>query len=278
MTNLCENLLDHYENLKMGLPLPTSLISSKEKEPAKEEKCLSRRVCHAARMMLPLPPCRNPSCGSSDILEDANEGCVVCIQCGLIQTSSVLESAATQNAIFHQGVSPIAVHRYSRIVVIRGILKSLKGETRVDLSFQETTALLGFFPDDAPPQNATQVKTAITKLKLPPRLLHHSTTLLGLLWKSESRKGPPSLDESEVKKALILFRALENVWDRAPLDGYVREGRKKFLSLPLVWNFICDKLGFIEMGKIMESGTIKNPKNRAWQMAKLELLYGRWSQ
>lgn len=221
-------------------------------------------------MQNPLPPCRNPSCNSSDVIEDAGGGCVVCTQCGLIQVSSVFENAAT-NAAYYEGVSRIVVHRYSRIVIIRGILKSLQGETRVDFTSPELITLQQSFPIDEPPKDTTQIKRAIQRLKLPCRLLRHSATILEHLWNIPSKIPLPS--ESEIRDALALFRALENVWDRAPLGGSVRKGRKKFISMPLAWKFVCSKLGFETLSHLMEAGEIKNQKNKAGQEATLADLF-----
>src|SRR5204863_5092846 len=68
----------------------------------------------------PLPKCKNIRCNSPDTIEDVTEGCVVCVACGMIQSTSVMETAVT-NAQFHEGVSRFAVHRYSRWIYLHSM-------------------------------------------------------------------------------------------------------------------------------------------------------------
>lgn len=215
----------------------------------------------------PKRTCSNPSCNSSDLNVDADGGSVVCFQCGMIRDSSVFEDASTA-AVFHTGVSRIVVHRYSRIVVVRGVLRSLQGETQVSLKPEELILLSSYFPKGEKPRSALIIKRAIRILKLPKRLMYHATTILSQLWQNPT----PSLSEHEIREVLLRFRALENAWDRAPLESSIREGRKKFLSLPLVWKFLCNKLGYVNLGLVMEELQIKNRKNREKQTAKLQRL------
>lgn len=200
--------------------------------------------------------CRNPSCSLPDVQEDADGASVVCIQCGMIQTTSVFETAST-GAIFHEGVSRTVVHRYSRLVILRGILRSLQAETRVDLSFDQTCALHSCFPSGEPPASTFRVKKAILRLKLPYRLMKHATTIRFLLW----RCATPNPSEDEIRIVLRRFRVLENAWDRLPLGSSIRQGRKKFLSYPLVWKHLCVEEGFPELGSIMDELQIKNKRN-----------------
>jgi len=235
--------------------------------PLRSERSSNKQRCPSARAYSSLPPCRSPSCNSSDIHEDAAQGCVVCFQCGLIQSSYVFENAST-DAVFHGGTSRIAVHHYSRIAILRGILLSLQGETRLVLHQKEKELLQSYFPEGDPPKNAIAIKKAIRALHLPYRLVHHATTIWYELW-----RGPtPNPSEKEIREVLRLFRALENEWDRLPLAGSIRNGRRKFLSLPLTWKFLCNELEYPALGEIMDELQIKNEKNRQRQLATLNIL------
>lgn len=223
--------------------------------------------CPSALRQTSMPPCKNPSCNSLDVEEDAGAGSVVCTQCGLIQVTSVFENATTY-AVFHGGVSRTAAHRYSRIPILRGILLSLQGETRVVLEDGEKEMLLSFFQGGAPPANAIMVKRAIRMLDLPRRLMHHATTIWYQLWRGFT----PNPSEKEIRQVLRLFHALENVWDRLPLASFVRKGRKKFLSFPVTWKFLCEELNLESLGSIMDELQIKNKKNITAQRKTLSIL------
>ncbi len=255
-----ETLLENYENLRSEISTLSSICSETNAPP------ISKNTSKIADCRIPARQCTATSCGSSDLNVDVDGGSVVCFQCGMIQDTIVFESAST-SAIYHTGVSRTVAHRYSRIVVVRGVLRSLQGETKLLFSpvkngeAGEEEKLRSFFPSDAPPKNARQIKKAINKLKLPKRLHHHATTILFRLWRNPT----PNPSEYEIRNVLHKFRALENGWDRAPLAGSIRKGRKKFLSLPLVWKYLCTSLDYPELGAIMDELQLKNAKNRSSQ-------------
>lgn len=265
LENHIQDLLTGYERLLSGSSTLSSL-SSDLKDLQQSKDTLRKQDLQPHRTH-PTRKCLNPSCNSSDLNEDVDGGSVVCFQCGMIRDSSVFENAGT-DAVFHTGVSRIVVHRYSRIVVVRGVLRSLQGETQVLLKPEEVILLSSYFQKGENPQNARTIKRAIRILKLPKRLMYHATTILSQLWQNHT----PSLSEFEIREVLLRFRALENAWDRAPLESLLRGGRKKFLSLPLVWKYLCEKLEFPALGSVMDELQIKNKRNREKQTIKLEQL------
>jgi hypothetical protein len=200
-----------------------------------------------------LPACRGLGCGSLDVIEDVSGGSVVCTQCGLIQATSVFENAST-SAIYHEGVSRIVVHHYSRLPYLRSCLKSLQGETHIELLPRQAELLLEFFQNAAPPPTGHQVKKAISSLHLPRKLLYHAHSIAFMLFQSPT----PNPSEQEIRDVCRLFRVLESAWDRLPLGGSIRNGRKKFLSYPLVWALLCQQLGFLELANIFPP--LKNPR------------------
>lgn len=238
-----EDLLDNYSKLRGG-DLPTSSTSSDGPD-LQSATPLSKRLVLPPLRYDRMPPCRGPSCLSSDVMEDVTEGCVVCLACGLIQSMCVLENASI-DAIYHEGVSRYVVHRYSRIARLRGCLRSLQGETKCVLAPEEKESLLLYFQKEGnPAPTGFQVKKALSRLKFSPRLQYHAHTIA--YWLFRSRTLNPS--EREIREVLRLFRALENAWDRLPLAGSIRKGKKKFLSVPVVWHELCSQLGFHELGE-----------------------------
>src|SRR3954471_17703578 len=92
-------------------------------EPAKKKRRGSPNQCIGISS---LPACANQECGLGTMIEDAREGSVVCIACGLIQSLSILDHACT-DVYSHSGVSPLVVHHYSRIVHWVENITSLQG-------------------------------------------------------------------------------------------------------------------------------------------------------
>jgi hypothetical protein len=259
MDTLVDLLWNNYQTLKDGGSLPekcspspqetsnTSFMSSQPPKKVPKRDWTKRNHARAA------PPvemvCKKIGCGSTEIMEDVNEGFVVCTQCGMIQVMYVFEGAHT-DAPYHGGVSPIAVHRYSRIVYLRGILKSLRGETTITYEEGEWEMIRSFFQKEGNtnlPHNSSSVCIAIKVLNMPVRLLHHATSIAWQLWQTH----PPLPKEDEIRDVLRVFRALENVWDKEPLAGPIRRGRKKFLSYPLTWRWICSELGYSDLQNLM---------------------------
>lgn len=267
-----ENLLDHYETFRQE-PCPTSSISSPKPPVVSADKPWPKRDWTRKQSTSIRTPsvemiCKRPGCNSTEIIEDVNEGSVVCIQCGMIQSMSVFESADT-NAIYHEGVSRTVVHRYSRIVYLRAILLGLQGETRVDLDLEEWITLQLYFQQEdtqSAPKNAALVKKAIRHLKLPYRLMRHAHTLAWQLWKISL----PNLDVQETRDVFRQFRVFENAWDREPLGSSIRKGRKKFPSYSVVWNYCCLELKYVHLVDLLPP--LHNPKLRDSQMTLIKQL------
>lgn len=260
-----QELMMGYEMLRSGTSTLSSLSSDMKDRQQSED--ISKKLALAPSKNPNPAACLNPSCKSLDIHVDANGACAVCFQCGLIRDTAVFEDASI-SAVFHTGVSRIVVHRYSRIAVVRGVLRSLKGETNLCWTLAEEDKIYNYCQSEGSPQSAALVKKCIKTLKLPRRLLHHATTIAFRLWPIPI----PNPSEYEIRSVLLRFRELENVWDRLALGSSVRNGRKKFLSLPLVWKFLCQAQGFVELGEIMDAGQIKNRKNREKQTETLKHL------
>ena len=281
MDALVESLLDNYESFRtepVATPPPKpspspqpSSTSSSNISPAPQTKRRQQvrewKKSHHVQAIAPAERrCKKTGCNSTEIIEDVNEGFVVCTQCGMIQAMFVFENAGT-DAIYHEGVSRIAVHRYSRIVYLRGILKSFSGETRLTFDPGDPAMILWFFQKEENanlPENITSVKLALKWMNLPLRYVYHASTIAWLLWKTPL----PLPDAEKVREIFRLFRALENVWDREPLAGSIRKGRKKFPSYPLTWRFICEVQGHEELRDLVPGLATPKLIARQWEILK----------
>lgn len=252
-----EMLLDNYESMRDDSSTNSSPSSETPDLPGASR--LSKKLVLPPQRYASLPPCKGAGCGSPDVIEDVSAGSVVCTQCGLIQSMYVFESART-SAIFHEGVSRTVGHRYSRIAYLRGVLKSLQGDTHIELLQQEMETLRLYFLNVAPPPNGFAIKKAILHLKLPPKLLYHAHSIAFRLFRAPT----PNPSEGEIRDVLRLFRVLENAWDRLPLGSSVRKGRKKFLAYTVVWEQLCIQLGFSSMANLLPP--LKNKKLREKQL------------
>lgn len=182
----------------------------------------------------------------SDFIMDANGGSVVCILCGMIQDTAVLLDAPMY--VDSRGGEPTSsrcvVHRYSRIVYLRGLLTSIDGETNVELTNMERRFIKHYITVHSAASGGDckllvhQIKRSIRRMKLRPCLVYHAHTIAFQLFGKSQR----AQNETEIRRALRRFRALEVAWDRAPKDGPLRQGTKKFPSLPWVWQRICRDL------------------------------------
>lgn len=253
-------LLDNYDSLRQNALQIWSISSEMPAQQIAEQlpKKLPNPISRNEKDL----SCRDPGCGSKDVIEDANSGSVVCIQCGMIQCTSVFENAST-DAQYHEGVSRIAVRRYSRIIYLSAVLRSMCGETQIVLLPGWKLALESYFQNGEHPRTGPGVKKAIQFLRLPKKLLFHSQTIAFMLFGAKC----PNPSEEEKRTLLRRFHALESAWDRQPLGGSVRKGRKKFLSMAVVWENLCQQLKLPEL-----SNLIPPPKNAKLRERQLRIL------
>lgn len=209
--------------------------------------------------------CVNAKCqaSDSDFIVDANGGSVVCIQCGMIQCIGVLESAPT-DVDSSSGASITVVHRYSRIAYVRGLLTSIEGETKLALTQEEKDKIRHYIKvhtatGSINDVDAQVIKQAVRRMGLRKCLCYHAHTIAFQLYRVSHK--PPS--ETEIRVVLRRFRALENEWDKAPKQGPLRRGLKKFPYIPFIWKRICEDEGFYELaGLIYATESKKRTKER----------------
>ena len=240
-----ESLEDWLSCFQGRLPEPCTGMQSMIPKPENPKK---RRGCPGAlcRPRADLPPCR--SCASREVVEDVNEGSVVCIQCGMIQGMHVGEDAVT-DAKFHEGVSRIVVHRYSRMAYLRWILLSHFGETTLKMDTAQEEAIRQFCRG-IPRVFPKHVQVAVRQLRLPRRFMRHAPAICQRLF-PESRHNPVHPSADELDAIFRRFREYENVWENAGSAKF-KQGKRSFPGQRIVWRFLCLELGFYHLSSMFE--------------------------
>ena len=203
-----------------------------------------RRMSPSEVLWKPRDPCID--CGSSEIVEDAREGNVVCIMCGMIQSSLVGTSIAPMYAGHLARFSPIVVHRYSRIVYFRSFILSMLGATDPEISDDHLESLRRTIVGGASKKN---VHCALKTLGLLTKYRRHIPSLAWRLSIEATPSGPFSplvLKPSVFFELLRLFRRVEYYWD---IGGHKKAFKKRcvFYSYPYVFYQLCHHMGVPEL-------------------------------
>jgi hypothetical protein len=215
-----------------------SLIPAPPKPPTPKRK----RGVPDAMLYRPAPLCEECK---GETWEDVMGGCVVCMECGLIQPFAVHVPDAHINTsgTIEWHTTRRVVHRYSRLVYFRSLLMGLQGETTPTLTDQELSQIKSTCSEltsNRSNKNATSkdVRIAIRANELPRRHMRHAVQIAFFV----SRKESVSLDLTgeQQRKFMRLFRALECVWDH---DPRVRCGRVYFMSYSFLITQMCKLFG-----------------------------------
>lgn len=210
-------------------PLTMMSIVSEKQQRGKRKHTETRNEWKRQRIGIPAPRCK--SCMTeNEIVEDVQEGHVVCTRCGMIQSSVVMETALT-NAQFHTGLSRDVVHHYSRWIYLRSIIQATLGETTIELCDGHLQLLKEFAANVEPSVEA--VKEAIRVHKLPYSMMRHATTIASQLWPGKIRD-VASVGQSEMARICRRFRQYEMVWD-SQRSAEAKQGRKFFMNYRLLW-------------------------------------------
>jgi len=214
---------------------------------APSSKPVKRRRGSPGQCLAPssLPDCANPAgtCGSGTLMEDVNEGSVVCLACGLIQSLSILESASMfASPSFHSGVSSIVVHHYSRIVHWVENIASLQGETKPKMTMEQEVALDTFCRNEESRigGGVFLIREALRRDVIPYRFLRHANTIAFARWPTKVKL--PSLSAKDVRAVLLQLRRYEDAWHREIL-GNSSIKRRNFPPFRFMWPVIIDDLG-----------------------------------
>ena len=251
METLLDTLMDSKDVSKISEP-PCSKTTSQDSLTVQTTRQSKKRQKIDHPMYILTRQCPNNECGGTDkdFIVDANGGSVVCILCGMIQDTAVLDSAP-MFANSEATSSVHVVHRYSRIAYVRGLLKSIEGETKVELTTRELNSVRHFITnhsnvrggENSHNELVRQIKRAVVRMKLRKCLIYHAHTIAFRLFKSYL----PAHNETQIRVALRRFRSLENEWDKSPRNGPLRNGTKKFPSIPWMWQKICLELGLMDI-------------------------------
>lgn len=272
-----EHLLDAKEFLRnedssgYAQLLDPSLTSVQPSQP-KRRRCSPWAANHVS-----LPDCRNgPFCGggplaSGTTIEDANGGSVVCFQCGLIQATSIFEPATT-DALHHDGVGRVVVHRYSRIVHWAANMKSLQGETGVTLTEEQWAILRAYLKDEESHigTGVFAVREALRRKIIPYRFLRHATTIAWLVWSDQAK--PPVIKSDEFRCILRRLREYESVWD-SEISGKTLYKRKNFPTFRFMFPFVTSDLGLDHLCALVQPHTVKRSlKKMNWVVGVMRIL------
>lgn len=179
-------------------------------------------------------------CKSNEIVNDVDEGRVVCTRCGLIQSMSGLGMGPA-----HMSVSRLrdgyrhVVHRYSRVVYFRSILNSIQGLTNPILPAEDESAMRRIIDG----QNLTRVrpqhvKACLKQLKKSTRYRRHIQSLTFLL--SGGVYKPVVIQSVVMLELLRLFRRIEVFWDHG--EKQKNKKRRVFPSYQYIYWQLCHKL------------------------------------
>jgi hypothetical protein len=203
---------------------------TKKYNPIQKQPVKRRRMSPGAYIWTPYPNCIG--CGSGEIIEDVKEANVVCTMCGIIQSVLIGTQPVLINADRLAEVSPVVVHRYSRIVYFRSFMLSMVGMTEPEISVEVLDrlrlAIVG----------AVSKKSVLLGLKsigLLTRYRRHAVSIAGTLDRTFK---PLVIPGAVFLELLKLFRRVEYFWEN---DGHKKQfkGRSVFLSYPYVYYQLC---------------------------------------
>lgn len=109
--------------------LNSKTLPEETKTPERPKKRL--RQSPATALYTPLPAC--VSCKGTNVIEDVEQGQIVCTDCGLIQSQGVftVDSAHCSWDRIKMG-SRVYIHRYSKVTHFVSVIRSLQGQTNPD--------------------------------------------------------------------------------------------------------------------------------------------------
>lgn len=206
---------------------PDVLTESNSTEPKKKR----RRMAPSAVLMMPYPACMN--CQSEDIVEDHEEGRVVCISCGMIQVTQLLGMSSTNMTYDQIKNGPCTkIHHYSRVAYFRSFLMGMQALTNPQISKEELQDLRVACDGIGNP-DVDAVAKAIRKMGMASRFHRHRYTLVSRLFPSYK---PVRILGRDFLDILRYFTRIEfNYIHMKDCMG----GRQSFFSYPYIFYQIC---------------------------------------
>ena len=198
--------------------------------PAAIPRVKRRRIAPASVIFRELPACRE--CKSLDVIEDVKQGSIVCTDCGLVQSHYIFTTTFKDR----ENCSLRTVHRYSRIVYFKSLLKAMMGETSPDLTKSDIDKICKKLTTPVTPAS---IHVALKQCGLQ-RLSRHKVTLASVFG---GYKGALVIDSADFRELLRLFRHVEVEFDKT------KRKRRIFLSYPYLFYQLC-----VHMDRLKYSG------------------------
>jgi hypothetical protein len=196
-----------------------------------------RRGAPSRKDYSPLPACTN--CQATSLIEDYEEGQVVCTNCGLVNETQLLVETPPH---LNQRIDARQVHRYSRIVYFRSFLLSVTGNTYPQLTEDERSRIKeGVEKIDT--VTPTSIMSLLKKLKLH-RLRRHRFYIAETFSPLNKKYRPLNLAPTLFRDMLRLFRRAELVWDKVKAKN--APNRKVFINYSFLQYQFCYQLGHPE--------------------------------
>lgn len=210
-----------------GVSTEINSIDATKEKPKKKR----RRMAPSAILLTPYPACKE--CHSEDIVEDHEEGRVICIGCGMIQVTQLMGIATTNMTYDQIKNGPCTkIHHYSRVAYFRSFLMGMQALTNPQISDEELQNLRVACGGISSP-DVDAVAKAIRKMGMSSRFHRHRYTLTHRLFPSYK---PLYITGRDFIDILRYFTRIEfNYIHMKDCMG----GRQSFFSYPYIFYQIC---------------------------------------
>lgn len=233
--DVVEYLLNAMEFLKTGdLDGWKKMFVIKEPEQKRPVKRLRQSPTTAA--FSPMKICKG--CQADEVIDDVVQGQYVCIQCGLIQQLGVFMGDIVHCSMDRlKNGSRVHIHRYSRVVHFRSIIRLMQGDSNPDITEEELSRMQA----ELGGKNCISVEDVtrlLLKLGWSRKYRRHRYRLAYVLGKVDL----PVFDGTVIMTMLKKFRILEYHWDRH--HDEISPGRLVFFSYRFVFYQFCHMMGY----------------------------------
>lgn len=200
-------------------------------QPIPENKTNPKRLKMSPNVIFhePLPKCIE--CLSEKVIEDVQQGQIVCVSCGLIQSRVVSTEAhahCSMDALKNR--SRVYIHRYSRISYFWTVTRLMQGETSPVISDADLSLLRVGIDGNV---TAAKVNQRLRELGLAKKYRRHRWSLSRMLGGEVEFVWKPDV----VLKMLKMFRRVEYYWRFC--KKHLSITGKTFFSYPtLIFNFL----------------------------------------
>ena len=170
-------------------------------------------------------------CKSDSVMDDVENGQLVCLSCGLIQLQGVF-TADTAHCTFDQmqNMGRVHIHRYSRVANFMTVIRFAAGDTNPVISAETLSRLRAALVGKQ--INEYEMRKALCRLKLSRRYRRHAMSLVRR-WHGETN---PIIPGDVVMAMCKMFRRVEYFFDKH--KHRIWPGRKTFFS----YNFMIYQL------------------------------------